>query len=68
MPSSESPSPAAAPWPAHVRRPVKIAFLLQDFTMGGISQWIYTICCELHRTNAGAFEFHFIATHGWVIQ
>jgi glycosyltransferase involved in cell wall biosynthesis len=68
MPSSESPSPAAAPWPAHVRRPVKVAFLLQDFTMGGISQWIYTICCELHRTNAGAFEFHFIATHGWVIQ
>lgn len=36
--------------------------------MGGIASWIYTICQELHRTDPGAFEFHFIATHGWVIQ
>ena len=36
--------------------------------MGGISAWIYTVCRELHRTDPGAFEFHFIATHGWVIQ
>jgi glycosyltransferase involved in cell wall biosynthesis len=49
-------------------RPVRVAFLLQDFTTGGISQWIYTVCRELHRTDPGAFEFHFIATHGWVIQ
>ena len=49
-------------------RPVKVAFLLQDFTMGGISSWIYTICREIHRTHPDAFEFHFIATHGWVIQ
>lgn len=58
MPSSE----------ASVRRPVRVAFLLQDFTMGGIASWIYTICHEIHRTDPGAFEFHFIATHGWVIQ
>ena len=49
-------------------RAVRVAFLLQDFTMGGISSWIYTICREIHRTHPGAFEFHFIATHGWVIQ
>ncbi len=36
--------------------------------MGGISSWIYTICRELHRTDPEGFEFHFIATHGWVIQ
>jgi glycosyltransferase involved in cell wall biosynthesis len=47
---------------------VKVAFLLQDFTMGGISQWIYTVCRELHRCDPGAWDFHFIATHGWVIQ
>lgn len=49
-------------------RPVKVAFLLQDFTTGGISQWIYTVCAELHRTDPGGFEFHFICTHGWVIR
>src|SRR5258705_12440160 len=48
--------------------PVKVAFLLQDFTTGGMSQWIYTVCREIHRTDPGKFEFHFIATHGWVIQ
>jgi len=53
---------------ARMPRPIKIAFLLQDFTAGGISQWIYTVCQQLHRTDPGAFEFHFIATHGWVIQ
>jgi glycosyltransferase involved in cell wall biosynthesis len=53
---------------ARAQRPVKVAFLLQDFTMGGISQWIYTVCREMHRIDPGAFEFHFIATHGWVIQ
>lgn len=68
MPSSETPTPAALSWPPSVRRPVRVAFLLQDFTMGGISQWIYTACREMHRTDPGAFEFHFIATHGWVIQ
>jgi glycosyltransferase involved in cell wall biosynthesis len=68
MLSSESLVPPVALWPASVRRPVKMAFLLQDFTMGGISQWIYTVCCELHRTDPGAFEFHFVATHGWIIQ
>jgi glycosyltransferase involved in cell wall biosynthesis len=36
--------------------------------MGGISQWIYTVCRELHRCDPGAWDFHFIATHGWVIQ
>lgn len=36
--------------------------------MGGIAQWIFTVCVELCRTDPGAFEFHFIATHGWVIQ
>ena len=54
--------------PSSERRPVKVAFLLQDFTMGGISSWIYTIGKELHRTDPGVFEFHFVATHGWVIQ
>ena len=68
MHSSEAGVPAIAPWPAGMRRPVKVAFLLQDFTMGGIASWVYTICEELHRTDPGAFEFHFIATHGWVIQ
>lgn len=36
--------------------------------MGGIASWIHTICEELHRNDPGLFEFHFIATHGWVIQ
>ena len=36
--------------------------------MGGISQWIYTVCRELHRSDPGGWDFHFIATHGWVIQ
>jgi glycosyltransferase involved in cell wall biosynthesis len=66
MPWSEAGSRAA--WPDGVERPVKVAFLLQDFTMGGISQWIYTVCRQLHCTDPGSFEFHFIATHGWVIQ
>lgn len=57
MPSSEA-----------VARQVRVAFLLQDFTMGGIAQWIYTVCREVHRTHPGTFDFHFIATHGWVIQ
>lgn len=68
MPLSDGSTPTPIPWPVEVRRPVRVAFLLQDFTMGGISQWIYTVCCQLHRTDPGAFEFHFIATHGWVIQ
>jgi glycosyltransferase involved in cell wall biosynthesis len=68
MVPSEPGLPGVVPWPANVRRPVKVAFLLQDFTTGGISQWIYTVCRQLHRTDPGGFEFHFIATHGWVIQ
>src|SRR5262245_40045032 len=48
--------------------PIKVAFLLQDFTQGGISQWISTICQEIQRTDPGLFEFHFVATHGWVTQ
>jgi glycosyltransferase involved in cell wall biosynthesis len=63
MPSGEPAAAAAA-----VPRPLRVAFLLQDFTTGGISQWIYTVCRELHRTHPGAFDFHFIATHGWVIR
>ncbi len=56
--------------PGHAQpdRPVVVAFLLQDFELGGISQWIYTVCAELHRTDPGRFAFHFICTHGWVIQ
>ena len=49
-------------------KPIRVAFLLQDFTTGGISQWIYSICAELHRTDPGRFAFHFIATHGPVIR
>ena len=64
---SESAASTTIPWPTGMRRPVKVAFLLQDFTMGGISQWIYTVCRELNRRDAGGFEFHFIATHWWVI-
>jgi glycosyltransferase involved in cell wall biosynthesis len=51
-----------------LERPIRVAFLLQDFTTGGISQWIYTVCAELQRTDPGRFEFHFICTHGWVIR
>lgn len=49
-------------------RPIRVAFLLQDFTTGGISQWIYSVCAELHRTDPGLFDFHFMCTHGWVIR
>ena len=45
-----------------------VAFLLQDFSAGGIGQWIYTICRELHRTDPGRFSFHFVCTHGWEIR
>ena len=65
---SEPVTSTATPWPADVSRPVKVAFLLQDFTTGGISQWIYTVCRELQRCDPGGWDFHFIATHGWVIQ
>ena len=68
MRSCEQGASTTTPWPRDVSRPVKVAFLLQDFTMGGISQWIYTVCRELHRCDPGAWDFHFIATHGWVIQ
>ncbi len=68
MRSCEQGASTTTPWPRDVSRPVKVAFQLQDFTMGGISQWIYTVCRELHRCDPGAWDFHFIATHGWVIQ
>jgi glycosyltransferase involved in cell wall biosynthesis len=60
--------PSIAAWPPGLERPVKVAFLLQDFTAGGIGQWIYTVCRELQRTDPEGFEFHFVATHGWIIQ
>lgn len=37
----------------------KIAFLLQDFAIGGIETCLFNIARELN----GEFEFHFIATH-----
>lgn len=49
-------------------RPVTVAFLLQDFSAGGIGQWIYTLCRELHRTDPGRFAFHFVCSHGWEIR
>lgn len=56
-----------APTP-QTARPITVAFLLQDFTTGGISQWIYTLCRQLHKTDPGLFTFHFVCTHGWVIR
>jgi glycosyltransferase involved in cell wall biosynthesis len=50
------------------RRPITVAFLVQDFSSGGIPVWINTICRELHRTDPGRFAFHFMCTHGWEIR
>jgi glycosyltransferase involved in cell wall biosynthesis len=44
--------------------PAKIAFLLQDFAIGGIETCLYNIARELKSE----FEFHFIATHVKHIQ
>jgi len=43
---------------------MKIAYLLQDFSIGGIESCLYNIARALHKKH----EFHFIATHVPEIQ
>lgn len=45
--------------PANTLRKFQVAYVLQDFHIGGMESWLYRVARELHDR----YEFTFIATH-----